>query len=186
MHTVGSTVSAAEPKMSSDDRVQGEYSLTEPESGPAGRGTPARVNRDAKTVGESAGGVLGGSTGMAIGAIGGPVGLVLGGLAGAVGGWWAGKGVAAAITKDDDAAFRRDFESERDRLPDRSYDDVRPAYVAGHLAGRNPDYAGRSFEDIESDLQCGWTTEVIGQCGEWPVMRRYARVGFDRAREDPD
>jgi hypothetical protein len=121
---------------------------------------------------------------MSIGAIGGPVGLLLGGLAGAVGGWWAGRGISDAITKDDDDAFRRHFESQAARLADRSYDDVRPAYVAGHLAGRNPDYAGLPFEDVESDLRCGWSTDIVRHCGEWPTVRRYARVAFDRARED--
>lgn len=168
--------------MPNNDRTNGEYSLTEPVSGPKGEGTPAHVHRDSETVGESAGGFLGGSAGVALGAIGGPVGAVIGGLAGALGGWWAGRGIADAITKDDDAAFRRDFESTPDRLADRSYDDVRGAYVAGHLAGRNPDYAGRSFENIEPDLSRGWSADVAKECGEWPAVRRYARSAFDRAR----
>jgi hypothetical protein len=168
--------------MSNNDRTDGEYSLTKPVSAPEGQGTPAHVDRDSETVGESAGGFLGATTGMAIGAIGGPVGVVLGGIAGAVGGWWAGRGIADAITSDDDAAFRRDFESTPDRLSDRSYEAVRPAYVAGHLAGRNPDYAGRSFENVEPDLRRGWTDDVVRQSGEWGAMRRYARTAFDRSR----
>src|SRR5213078_3594150 len=111
--------------MSTNEHTEGDYSLTEPESGPAGRGTPTRVNRDAETVGESAGGFLGATSGMSIGAMAGPVGLVVGGLAGAVGGWWAGRGIADAITDDDDAAFRRDFESATDRPADRAYESVR-------------------------------------------------------------
>jgi len=161
---------------------EGDFSLTEPESGPSGKGTPARVNRDAETVGESSGGVLGAATGMSIGAIGGPVGLLIGGLAGAVGGWWAGRGIADAITKNDDDAFRRHFEAMPDRPADRSYHDVRAGYIAGHLAGRNPEYADRSFDDIESDLQCGWSADVARQCGEWLNVRRYAVAAFERAR----
>src|SRR3954454_19740520 len=120
--------------MSNNERIEGDCSLTERESGPTGRGTPKRLNRDAETVGESAGGFLGATSGMAIGAIAGPLGLVVGGLAGAVGGWWAGRAVSEAITDDDDVAFRRDFETARDRPVDRPYDSVRPAYIAGHLA----------------------------------------------------
>lgn len=171
--------------MPNNDRVDGEYSLTNPASAPVGKGTPARIDRDSETVGETAGGVVGASTGLALGAIGGPLGAVIGGLAGAVGGWWAGRGIADAITSDDDVAFRRDFERTPDRLADRSYDQIRPAYVAGHLAGRNPEYAGRSFEDVESDLRCGWNDDVSQQCGEWPAVRRYAHVAFDRARGTP-
>ena len=164
------------------DRAEGEYSLTEPQSGPAGKGSSPRTKRDAETVGESAGGFVGATGGMAIGAIGGPVGLVLGGLAGAVGGWWAGHGIADAITAEDDDSYRHDFEHAPDRPADRSYDDVRPAYLAGHLAGRNPDYAGQTFEQVESDLRCGWGSDIVRHCGEWPTVRRYARAGFDRAR----
>ena len=164
------------------DRAEGEYSLTEPESGPTGKGSAPHVKRDAATVGESAGGFVGATGGMAIGAIGGPVGLVLGGLAGALGGWWAGHEIADAITANDDNSYRRDFERSPDRPADRSYEDVRPAYVAGHLAGRNPDYDGQTFEQVESDLKCGWSTDIVRHCGEWPTVRRYARAGFDRAR----
>jgi hypothetical protein len=171
--------------MSGNEQPEGDYSLTEPESGPAGRGSSPRVKRDAETVGESAVGFLGAVSGMSIGAIGGPVGLVVGGLAGALGGWWAGRGIADAISNDDDVAYRRDFESLPDRPADRSYEDVRPAYITGHLAGRNPEYAGQSFEDVESDLRCGWSTDIVRHCGEWPGVRRYARAGFDRARGMP-
>jgi len=171
--------------MSNNDRAEGEYSLTNPASASEGKGTPARVDRDSATVGESAGGFLGASTGLAIGAAAGPIGAVIGGLAGALGGWWAGRGIADAITSDDDAAFRRNFESTPDRLSDRSYDEIRPAYVAGYLAGRNPEYAGRSFETVESDLSRGWNADAARQWGEWPAVRRYARAAFDRARGAP-
>jgi len=171
--------------MSTNERAEGDYSLTEPESGAPGQGTRPRVKKDAETVGESAGGFLGASSGMAIGAMAGPVGLLVGGIAGAVGGWWAGREIADAVSKNDDDAFRRHFNQVPDRLADRSYDDVRPAYIAGHLAGRNPEYAGRSFEEVESDLRCGWGTEIVSHCGEWPGVRRYAQAAFDRARNGP-
>ena len=152
--------------MSTNKRAEGDYSLTEPESGPAGKGDRAHQKRDVETVGESAGGLLGASAG----------------IAGAVGGWWAGRNIADAINVKDDDAFRRHFNQVGNQLADLRYEDVRPAYLAGHLAGRNPDYAGRSFEEVESDLRCGWGTEIVRHCGEWPVIRRYARTAFDRAR----
>ncbi|HKW10384.1 MAG TPA: hypothetical protein VJO33_08385 [Gemmatimonadaceae bacterium] len=171
--------------MSTNERPEGDYSLTEPESGPAGKGDRPHQKRDVETLGESAGGFLGASGGMAIGAIGGPVGLVVGGIAGAVGGWWAGRNIADAISVNDDDAFRRHFNQVGNQVADLRYEDVRPAYLAGHLAGRNPDYAGRSFEQVESDLRCGWGTEIVRHCGEWPSVRRYARAAFDRARGVP-
>ena len=171
--------------MSTNERADGDYSLTEPESGPVGQGSSPHVKRDSQTVGESAGGFLGATSGMAVGAIAGPVGLVVGGLAGALGGWWAGKGIANAVTNDDDAAYRRDFDTRADRDADRRYEDVRPAYLSGHLAGRNPDYADQTFEEVESDLRCGWSSDIVSHCGEWPNVRRYARAGFERARGLP-
>jgi hypothetical protein len=59
---------------------------------------------------------------------------------------------------------------------------VRPAYQLGHLAGRNPDYAGRSFDEVESDLQRGWTGDVAARHGDWTSVRPYARGAYDRSR----
>jgi hypothetical protein len=86
---------------------------------------------------------------------------------------------------DDDRFYRSQYEDAPDRLADRSYERVRPAYVVGHLAGRNPQYQGRTFEDVEGDLRCGWSDEVTAQCGQWPSVRGYARSAFERARGTP-
>jgi hypothetical protein len=156
--------------------------MMRPHSAPEGRATDENVKGDTENVGEGAGTFLGGVGGMVLGSVGGPVGLVVGGIAGAIGGWWAGHGVAEALTDRDDAAFRSHYASSPDRLADRSYESVAPAYVAGHLAGRNPDYASRSFEEIEGDLRRGWSDDVAARHGAWPAVRGYARAAFDRAR----
>lgn len=166
-----------------DESGNKEKSLTEPNSAPPGRGTPENVKSDAETVGEASGGFLGGVSGMALGVAAGPIGLVLGGIAGAVGGWWAGHGIADAITSKDDESFRAHYQTSSRPLADRTYEDVRAAYVAGHLAGRNPEYVGRSFDDVEADLRQGWTREVIKGTGEWHATRGYARAAFERARK---
>jgi hypothetical protein len=159
-----------------------DFSLTQPVSAPEGRAVPEKVKADAETVGETSGGFLGAVSGMSLGAVGGPVGLVLGGLAGALGGWWAGRGLSNAITSDDEADLRQHYAESPHHLADRSYEAVSAAYVAGHLAGRNPEYAGRSFDEVEPDLQRGWSGEVAKQCGEWPAVRGFARAAFERAR----
>jgi hypothetical protein len=159
-----------------------DHSIMEPVSAPQGRATSKNVQSDAETVSEGAGGFLGGVSGLALGSIAGPVGALLGAIAGAVGGWWAGREVAHALTERDDQFYRAQYEHAPDRLADRSYEQVRPAYVAGHLAGRNPDYRGRSFEEIEGDLQRGWEGCEDGQCGDWTALRSYARAAFERAR----
>ena len=169
--------------MSTHHDAEGEFSLTEPQSAPPGKGTPERTKKDSEIVAEGSGGFLGAVTGMSVGAIGGQVGLLIGGIAGAVGGWWAGHGIAEAISNDDEADFRRDYESSPQRLADRRYEDVRPAYVAGHLAGRNPDYQGRSFEEVEPDLTGAWSPDFVRQYGAWPAVRGHARSAFERARQ---
>ncbi len=134
-------------------------------------------------VGEAAGGISGVVAGAAIGSAIGPVGTVIGGIVGAMGGWWTGRAVseaATAITKDDDTFYRRQYESSPNRLADRGYEDVMPAYYLGHLASRNPDYRGRSFEAIEPDLRRGWTTDR--KYGSWEDFRGYANEGFSRGR----
>jgi hypothetical protein len=159
-----------------------DFSLTQPVSAPEGRAVPENLKADAETLGESSGGFLGAVAGMSVGAVGGPVGLVLGGLAGALGGWWAGRGISDAITADDEADLRQHYAESPNHLVDRSYAEVSAAYVAGHLAGRNPDYAGRSFEQVEPDLQRGWSDEVSKQVGDWSAVRGFARSAFERAR----
>jgi hypothetical protein len=169
-----------------DARDEHDYSILEPRSAPQGHATHENVKADTHTLGEASGGFLGAVGGMSLGIIGGPVGLVLGGIAGAAGGWWAGHGLANALTADDEAYFRSHYDSASpaDRVAERDFERVRPAYVAGHLAGRNPDYAGRSFDDVEGDLRCGWSDDVASRCGDWPAVRPYARAAFERSRAE--
>ena len=133
-------------------------------------------------VGEAAGGISGGLAGAAIGSIGGPVGTLIGGLAGVIGGWWAGRSIAEAA-KDygdlDDRHYRTHYETSS-RLADRTFDDVRPAYQLGHIASRNPDYRGRDFDAVESDLRRGWSDDIGSRYGDWSAVRSYAREGYTR------
>jgi len=133
-------------------------------------------------VGEAAGGVSGVVAGAAIGSAIGPVGTVIGGILGAMGGWWSGRAVAeaaTAVTTDDDKFYRTRFESSPGRGT-RTYDEVKPAYYLGHVASRNPDYRNRSFDEIESDLRGGWTSD--GKYGSWDEARGFASEGFTRGR----
>src|SRR4051812_358013 len=96
-----------------------------------------------KLASEGVGGAAAGAAGAAIGAMAGPIGLLVGGIAGVVGGWWAGKAAAEATHKYsdvDDNFYRDTYEGSPSRLADRSYEQVRPAYQLGHVAGMNPDY----------------------------------------------
>ena len=137
-------------------------------------------------VGEAAGGIGGVLAGAAIGSIGGPIGTVIGGIAGAIGGWWTGRALAEAASNfshADDEHFRSDYATRSasgTSAVDRSYDRVRPAYQLGYLASRNPEYAGRSFEDIEPHLERGWTGNAAVNESDWNEMRDYARTAYVR------
>jgi hypothetical protein len=138
-------------------------------------------------IGEGVGGFSGVAAGAAIGAIGGPIGSVIGMIAGAAAGWWTGRAVseaAASFTNDEDH-FRQHYSSASAHATGSgtdAYDRVRPAYQLGHIAGRNPDYANRSFEEVETDLQRGWSSDVSSQHGDWQSVRGYAREAYTRGR----
>jgi hypothetical protein len=126
--------------------------------------------------GEAVGGIGGTLAGAAIGSAAGPVGTLIGGMAGALGGWWAGEkaGRAAEDMDEHDDFYKGHFEKYRSK--DFDYDTARVGYGMGHVAGRNPDYKGRTFEEVEEDLRRGWKHD------EWSYasMRPYVRTGFER------
>jgi hypothetical protein len=135
-------------------------------------------------IGEAVGGISGVLTGAALGSLGGPIGTIIGGLAGAVSGWWAGRAIseaASAVSDEDDAHYREHHVSRGAAAP-RGYDDARPAYQLGHLAGMNPDYRERAFDDVEPDLRRGWSDDVSRRHGAWDEARDYARHAYDRGR----
>jgi hypothetical protein len=159
-----------------DDRIKGRN----PDNDVKHRSTQA-----GDEVGEAAGGVSGVVVGAAIGSIGGPLGAIVGGIAGAAGGWWAGRAVADAAQEyslGDDAVYRNHFENSPDRVADREYETVSPAYQVGHIAARNPEYNGRSFDEIEPDLRRGWISVATNTHGDWNSVRGYARDAYDRSR----
>lgn len=136
----------------------------------------------ADQIGEAAGGISGTLLGASVGMAAGPVGALLGGIAGALGGWWAGRAVTEAAEKlgeDDHAYFRQHFERSPHRPADRSYDDVRNAYVLGHVASHNPNFTAREFEAVEPELERAWP----GNAGEWSSAREFAREGYARGQE---
>ena len=134
--------------------------------------------------GEGVGGIGGVLAGAAIGSAAGPIGTIIGGLAGAVGGWWAGRAVTEAashLTHEDDEYYRAHYE-RTSRTADRSYDDARPAYQLGQLAAANPDYAGRDWSDVSSEIRRGWSVDHARKYGDWETVSGYASEGYDRGR----
>lgn len=170
-----------------DGTTPGERAGTRPE----GRTTDPAITEHTTgdLAGETIGGVSGAVAGAALGSLGGPVGTVIGGIAGALGGWWAGRAVnesAERFTAEEDSYYRNQYDRSGERLADRSYDQVRPAYQLGHIAGHNPAYAGRPFETVESDLRRGWSSGTSAAHGEWEQVRVFVRDAYTRSSSSPE
>lgn len=63
----------------------------------------------------------------------------------------------------------------------RTYETTRPLYQLGHLAGQNPDYQNRSFDEIEPELRRGWGEEQSSRHGSWPEVRGHVEFGYSQA-----
>jgi hypothetical protein len=130
-----------------------------------------------------AGGATGGAlAGAAIGAVGGPVGSAIGGAIGAVAGGLAGKGVAEGVNPtEEDAYWRDNFKSRPYYREGKSYDDYSHAYRYGWESASRPEYSGRRFEDVESDLGRTWGTTMGSKVRtEWNEARDATRDAFER------
>lgn len=154
------------------------------------RGEPpsAQVGGTSDSTAASIGAAAGGAAvGAAAGTfVFGPLGTIIGALAGILGGWWAGQGVAdasRAITPELEHEYQAHYEASPDHLADRSYESVRHAYLLGYLARRNPEYAGRSFEAVEPDLERAWTQDLWSRYGDWAGLRGYVRAAYEDGEE---
>ena len=135
-------------------------------------------------IGEAVGGISGVATGAALGSLGGPIGTVIGGIAGAITGWWSGRAISeAASTFDEDEPVYRDRFRSRGVDDEAAYGRARPAYQLGHLAGMNPEYQGRAFDEVEPDLRRGWNDDVAREHGDWNAARDYARDAYQHGQE---
>lgn len=159
----------------------------DPDHSPLDRDHHAAEPSTGDVVGEGVGGLSGMFTGAALGSLGGPLGTIVGGIAGAAGGWWTGRSIseAAAHYTHDEDYYRTHWDSHDRRPADWDYDRARPGYAVGHVAGHNPDYQGRKFEEVETDLRRGFEGD---HDDDWDTMRPYVRHGYERSstRSDDD
>lgn len=104
---------------------------------------------------------------------------LLGGLALAAGGWWAGQKiyeVIAEMTEEDEKDCRTFYEAypARATLP---YDRAHAGYSLGYVAARNPEYSGRTFDQVEVELQRGFAGT---SAGSYEPIRDFTRRGYER------
>jgi len=145
-------------------------------------------------VGALGGGAAGAAAGAAIGSVvpgaGTVVGGVIGAVVGATGGGLAGKGVAEQVNPTaEDAYWRENYKTRPYYSADTSYDDYAPAYRYGWESRSR--YAGRRFDDVESDLGSGWDKAKAKSRLGWEKAKMATRDAWDRienstTRDDRD
>jgi hypothetical protein len=134
----------------------------------------------AHPVGTGIGAAAGGAaTGAAAGAVAGPAGAVAGAAVGAVVGGLAGKGVAEMIDPTaEEAYWSRNYEREPYYETDYTYADYHPGYRTG-WEGRAR-YQGRTFEQVERDLELEYARNRGRSRLEWDKNRHAARAAWNR------
>jgi uncharacterized protein YcfJ len=131
----------------------------------------------AHPVGTGMGAAAGGATGAAIGSVAGPAGTLVGAAVGAIAGGLAGKGVAEMVDPTvEDAYWRENHMKQPYYTKGREYDAFAPAYRTGY-EGRAK-YDGRSFDEIESDLQADYKRHN-GKL-DWVDVKDATRNAWDR------
>ena len=128
---------------------------------------------------EKVGSAMGGMAGRMGDAAVNVMGSMISSAAGLLGGWWSDRTadeVATNFNEQAERSCRTHFENSARK--NSSYDNVRPLYQFGHLAGGNPDYQGRSFEEVEPELKTAWSGEPATTYGSWDDVQEYIKTGF--------
>jgi hypothetical protein len=80
---------------------------------------------------------------------------------------------------DADAYLRKDYTARYGSLGGR-YEDYKPAYWYGHSLATDPHYAGRSWDDFETDARADWERRYPGNT--WARMKAAVRHGWERVK----
>lgn len=144
-------------------------------------------------VGTGIGAAGAGAVGTAIGAaVGGPVGAVVGSVIGSVAGGLAGKSVAEKIDPTvEDTYWRENYKSQSYVEPNHTYDDYHAAYRNGYEGYGRYAETGRSYDELEPDLQrdyeanrgssnLGWEKAKLASRDAWNRVERAIPGDADR------
>jgi len=133
----------------------------------------------AHPVGVGVGAATAGAAGAAIGSMAGPIGTIVGAVAGAVAGGLAGKEVAEQIDPTvEDAYWRQSYANRPYVEQGRDYEEYRPAYRYGWESRSR--LMGRPFDDVEPELNRGWTAARGNSSLTWDKAKHATRDAWDR------
>ena len=145
-----------------------------PGAHPVGTGVGAAAGGAAAIAGAAAAGA---AAGTAVG----PVGTAVGAAVGAVVGGLAGKAVAEKVNPTaEDAYWRENYRNEPYYNRDYTYDDYSGAYRTGWEGYSRHAATGKSYEDIEPDLQQKYEQGYSGRKLDWLKARPAVRAAWER------
>ena len=135
--------------------------------------TTKREHEEGKGIaGTAGGGTAGALAGAGIGAVvGGPVGAAVGAGVGALAGSAAGGAIDYASHEPE---LRRDYESSS-KKGSHKWEEVSPAYRYGWETYDKPEYRGKSWGEVSTHLQKGWTGG-----GKYGDYEPYIKNAWDR------
>jgi uncharacterized protein YcfJ len=151
---------------------------------------PNPANRDPITkepgshpVGTGIGSAGGAATGVVAGAVvGGPIGAVVGGAIGAVVGGAAGHAVGEAVNPTVEREYwSKNFRTRPYYRSGKEYSEYEPAYRFGWESAGRKEYAGKKFNEVESELERNWKSNP-GAAGPWTDSREATRDAWSRVR----
>ena len=165
------------PKDANRDPITGEKGAH-----PVGAGVGAAAGTVAGTAaGVGAAMAAGAAAGTVAGPVGTAVGAVVGGIVGGVGGGLAGKAVAERIDPTVEEAYWEENFASRNYAKNDGFEKYRPAYRYGAEACNRQ--GGRSFEDIENDLNRDWASNRGASNLTWKDARPAVRDAYERAAQ---
>jgi hypothetical protein len=107
-------------------------------------------------------------------------GVIAGVALAAAGGYWASRKLASAaseLSEEEERDCRTYYDTHAARSTGVPYSQARTVYVLGYVAGRNPEYAGRTYDDVEPHLRAGYTGR---RAGNYDALRDFGRRGYER------
>jgi hypothetical protein len=143
----------------------------EPGAHPVGTGVGSAGVGAAATV---VGGLVGGPVGAAVGAV---VGSVVGGLA--------GKGVAESINPTaEDSYWHQNYASRPYVEANHTYEHYQPAYRTGYEGYARHAESGRTYEEVEPELQAEYERAHSASGLPWSQARHAARDAWSKLHEE--
>lgn len=127
-----------------------------------------------------------GVTGTVIGgAVGGPIGAVVGAIIGSIAGGFAGKQVAEQVDPTYEDNYWRENYKQRDYV-EAGYDydtDYAPAYRTGYEGYNRYGASGKSYDDVERDLQADYESNSGNSRLNWQQAKYASQDAWNRSHQ---